>query len=86
MRVLFAGATGVIGHGPFPVLTAAGHQVIGLARRPGRLGDGEVVAADALDRAAVARRRSAAPTSSSARCRPPSPTRSTPGTWPATWP
>lgn len=62
MRVLFAGATGVIGRQAVPVLTAAGHQVIGLARRPSRLGDGEVVAADALDRAAVARAvRSAAP-------------------------
>ena len=56
MRVLFAGATGVIGRQAVPVLTAASHQVIGLARRPGRLGayDG-LVAADALDRAAVAR-------------------------------
>jgi nucleoside-diphosphate-sugar epimerase len=62
MRILLAGATGVIGRQTVPVLAAAGHRVIGLARSPGRLHDGEVVAADALDRTAVARAvRSAAP-------------------------
>jgi uncharacterized protein YbjT (DUF2867 family) len=54
MRILLAGATGVIGRQTVPVLTAAGHQVTGLARTPGRLPDAQVVAADALDRTAVA--------------------------------
>lgn len=54
MRVLLAGATGVIGRQAVPVLAAAGHQVIGLARTPIRLPDTEMVAVDALDRAAVA--------------------------------
>jgi nucleoside-diphosphate-sugar epimerase len=36
MRILLAGATGVIGRQAVPVLAAAGHQVVGLARtRPG---------------------------------------------------
>jgi nucleoside-diphosphate-sugar epimerase len=62
MRVLLAGATGVIGRQAVPVLAAAGHQVTGLARSPGRLTDAEVMAADALDPAAVQRAvRSAAP-------------------------
>jgi nucleoside-diphosphate-sugar epimerase len=62
MRVLLAGATGVIGHQTVPVLGAAGHQVIGLARTSTRLPDAEVVAADALDPTAVADAvRSAAP-------------------------
>ena len=54
MRILLAGATGVIGRQAVPVLAAAGHQVTGLARTPARLPDAEVVAADALDPAAVA--------------------------------
>ena len=54
MRVLLAGATGVIGRQAVPVLTAAGHQVTGLARAPARLAGAEVVAADALDATAVA--------------------------------
>lgn len=54
MRILLAGATGVIGRQTVPVLTAAGHQVIGLARRPARIPGAEVVVADALDPAAVA--------------------------------
>ncbi len=53
MRVLLAGATGVIGRQAVPVLAAAGHQVTGLARTPIQLPDAEVVAVDALDRAAV---------------------------------
>jgi nucleoside-diphosphate-sugar epimerase len=53
MRILLAGATGVIGRQAVPVLAAAGHQVVGLARTPARLPDAEVLAADALDRAAV---------------------------------
>jgi nucleoside-diphosphate-sugar epimerase len=54
MRILLAGATGVIGHQTVPILTGAGHQVTGLARTPTRLPDAEVVVADALDPAAVA--------------------------------
>jgi nucleoside-diphosphate-sugar epimerase len=54
MRILLAGATGVIGRQAVPVLAAAGHQVIGLARTPGRRPGAEVVVADALDPAAVA--------------------------------
>ena len=62
MRILLAGATGVIGRQAVPVLAAAGHQVTGLARTPARLPDAEVVAADALDPAAVQRAvRAAAP-------------------------
>jgi nucleoside-diphosphate-sugar epimerase len=62
MRVLLAGATGAIGRQAVPILTAAGHQVIGLARTPTRLPDAEVVAADALDPTAVAKAvRAAAP-------------------------
>jgi nucleoside-diphosphate-sugar epimerase len=55
MRILLAGATGVIGRQAVPVLAAAGHQVTGLARTPTRLPDAQVVAADALDPAAVQR-------------------------------
>ena len=55
MRVLLAGATGAIGRQAVPVLAAAGHQVTGLARTPARLPHAEVLAADALDRAAVQR-------------------------------
>jgi nucleoside-diphosphate-sugar epimerase len=54
MRILLAGATGVIGRQTVPVLTAAGHRVTGLAARPAYLADAEVLAADALDPAAVA--------------------------------
>ena len=62
MRVLLAGATGVIGRQTVPVLTGAGHQVIGLANAPARLLGAEVVAADALDPTAVAKAvRAAAP-------------------------
>jgi nucleoside-diphosphate-sugar epimerase len=55
MRIPLAGATGVIGRQAVPVLAAGGHQVTGLARTPTRLPDAEVVAADALDPAAVQR-------------------------------
>jgi len=43
LRVLLAGATGVIGRQAVPVLAAAGHQVIGLARIPIQLPDAEVI-------------------------------------------
>ncbi|MEV5749602.1 NAD(P)-dependent oxidoreductase [Actinoallomurus sp. NPDC052308] len=55
MRVLIAGATGVIGDRMVPLLTAVGHEVLGLAR-PGsdttalEAAGARVVAADALDR------------------------------------
>jgi nucleoside-diphosphate-sugar epimerase len=50
MKVLVAGASGVIGRPLLPLLESAGHEVVGLARtsRPG------VLAVDALDRPAVA--------------------------------
>jgi len=58
MRVLVAGATGVIGGSLVPLLRAAGHDVVAMSRRPAA-GD---VAADALDREAVRRAvRDAAP-------------------------
>jgi nucleoside-diphosphate-sugar epimerase len=55
MRILLAGATGAIGRQAVPVLAAAGHEVVGLARSPTRVANAEVVAADALDPAAVRR-------------------------------
>ncbi len=51
MRLLVAGATGVLGRPLLAALRAAGHDVTGFSRH----GDGaEVLAADALDRDAVA--------------------------------
>lgn len=67
MRVLVAGATGVVGSQLAPLLTAAGHDVVGLSRSSGRTGaleraGGTVVVADILDRASVDRAvREAAP-------------------------
>lgn len=67
MRVLVAGATGVIGGRLVPLLTAAGHEVAGLSRSRDRTAAIEaagarVVVADALDRAALERAvRDAAP-------------------------
>jgi len=50
MRILVAGATGVLGNSLIPLLTAVGHEVIGLSRSaPGGRGT------DALDAAAVAK-------------------------------
>ena len=60
MRVLVAGATGVIGNRLVPLLAAVGHEAIGMARsqdaaeRLAAMGAGAVVA-DALDREAVQR-------------------------------
>ena len=55
MRVLLAGASGAIGRHLIPALQSAGHEVIGITRRPGSLastGATEVVA-DVLDRPAL---------------------------------
>ena len=59
MRVLIAGATGVLGSRLLPALVATGHEVIGTSRRPDRHraireAGGEPVAMDALDPASVA--------------------------------
>ncbi|GAA1861645.1 NAD-dependent epimerase/dehydratase family protein [Asanoa iriomotensis] len=64
MRVLVAGATGVIGSRLVPLLSAVGHEVVALARSAGAAaGTGvQVVEADALDPVAVRRvLRAAAP-------------------------
>ena len=53
MRVLVAGATGVLGRQLLPLLTAAGHEVTGLARSAAEQSGATMVAVDALDRAAV---------------------------------
>lgn len=58
MRVVVAGATGVIGRPLVPLLVAAGHEVVALSRHPGPAADeasGAVhtVAVDALDPAAL---------------------------------
>jgi nucleoside-diphosphate-sugar epimerase len=58
MRVLVAGATGVIGRQLVPVLSSAGHEVIAVSRSRARTGDQpgvHPVAADILDRAGIAR-------------------------------
>jgi nucleoside-diphosphate-sugar epimerase len=67
MRVLVAGATGVIGSRMVPLLTAVGHDVLGLARPGGdtavlTAAGAEPVVADALDRDGLRRAvRQAAP-------------------------
>jgi len=54
MRILVAGATGVIGRQLVPMLAAAGHDVVGLARSDRRASPGQrLVLADALDRAGL---------------------------------
>lgn len=58
MRVLVAGATGVLGRALLPVLIAAGHEVVGTTRSPSRTGSIEAAGAtaavcDALDPKAV---------------------------------
>ena len=58
MRILLAGATGAIGRPLVPRLVEAGHEVIGLTRRPDRVRDIERAGArgvvcDVIDRAAT---------------------------------
>jgi nucleoside-diphosphate-sugar epimerase len=55
MRILLAGATGVIGQQAVLVLSAAGHDVIGLARTTRPVPGTQSVAADLLDAGATAR-------------------------------
>jgi nucleoside-diphosphate-sugar epimerase len=50
MKVLVTGASGAIGRQLVPLLGAAGHEVVGLARSAG---SGATLAVDVLDRAAV---------------------------------
>jgi nucleoside-diphosphate-sugar epimerase len=58
MRILLGGATGAIGRPLVPGLVAAGHEVIGLTRRPERIADLEAAGArgvvcDVIDRDAT---------------------------------
>ncbi|MFI7618561.1 NAD-dependent epimerase/dehydratase family protein [Nonomuraea terrae] len=53
MRVLLAGATGVVGTELVARLLAAGHEVLALTRSPGRLAGVTPVVADLTDRDAV---------------------------------
>lgn len=53
MRVLVAGATGVLGRQLLPLLATAGHEVAGLARSAAEQPGATMMAVDALDRAAV---------------------------------
>ncbi|WP_433890465.1 NAD-dependent epimerase/dehydratase family protein [Streptomyces sp. CA-111067] len=54
MRVVVAGATGVIGRQLVPLLGDAGHEVVALSRKPGPARPGvRPVAVDALDRGAL---------------------------------
>lgn len=53
MKVLVAGASGVIGRPLLPLLESAGHEVVGFARTP-RPGPRPMMAVDALDRESVA--------------------------------
>lgn len=58
MRVLVAGATGVIGRQLLPASADAGHEAIGLAASPTRARPSpgtRLLVADALDRAGVRR-------------------------------
>ena len=47
MRIVIAGATGVIGRQLVPLLTAAGHEVLGLTRSPDRVPELEAAGASA---------------------------------------
>jgi nucleoside-diphosphate-sugar epimerase len=55
MRVIVAGATGAIGRPLVRGLIAAGHEVTGITRRPGAMGEGwtGAIVADVLDRPAL---------------------------------
>jgi uncharacterized protein YbjT (DUF2867 family) len=89
MRVLGAGATGVIGRQVVPLLASVGHDVIGLTRSENRAAalertGAEVLVADALDPSSVTWAvRHAAPTSPYT-CSPRSRRRSIRSGWRAT--
>jgi nucleoside-diphosphate-sugar epimerase len=58
MRIFVAGASGVIGVRLLPLLVAAGHQVAGMTRSPGKVAELEALGAEAVlcdvyDRAAL---------------------------------
>src|SRR6476661_5458926 len=58
MKVFLAGATGAMGKRLVPLLIAAGHEVTGLTKTPGKAGllraaGAEPMVADALDRYAI---------------------------------
>ena len=58
MRVFVAGATGALGRHLIPALVAAGHEVTGTTRTPGKVGQlrdagAEPVVVDGLDREGV---------------------------------
>ena len=58
MRVFVAGATGALGRHLVPMLVAAGHEVTGTTRTPGKVGQlreagAEPVVVDGLDLEAV---------------------------------
>jgi nucleoside-diphosphate-sugar epimerase len=56
MRVLLAGATGVVGRRVVPLLLAEGHQVVAVVRDPqARLEGAELAVADVFDRDGLAR-------------------------------
>ncbi len=60
MRILVAGATGAVGRALLPLLTAAGHRVVGITHRPDKAAivralGAEPAVADGLDREAVRR-------------------------------
>ncbi|WP_026877671.1 NAD-dependent epimerase/dehydratase family protein [Jiangella gansuensis] len=67
MRVFLAGATGAVGRSLIPILVAAGHEVVGTTRSPGKLAQltaagAEGVVVDGLDADAVRQEvRAAAP-------------------------
>jgi nucleoside-diphosphate-sugar epimerase len=58
MKIFLAGATGALGKRLVPIMIAAGHQVVGMTKTPGKIGElteagAQPVVADALDPQAV---------------------------------